>query len=108
MVHNQVVLAAPAPNGGTQREALALVRPDDERLITPDLSPYDDYILWVFWQVSRDRPHTFSGPGAITLRSLVDYQSLYKDELNEDDIFVLQRLDHSYLKAVASLQKDSR
>lgn len=62
--------------------------------------------MFVFWQVSRDRPQHFGGPGSITLQSLIFYQQLFEDALNRDDIETLQAIDRAYLKAVREVQEE--
>lgn len=106
MLSNELILSTEAPGGGTQRDALKIARPDDERLKTPDLDGYDIYMLSVFWQLNRDRTLPMSGVGSIPLRAFVDYQALFNDPLHVDEVRLLQRLDNCYIQTVRQIQSE--
>ena len=73
-----------------------------------EMTPYEQYIMAVFWQLGRDRQFDgMSGmPKGISLQTLVFYQQLFTDVLNTDEIELLQHLDATYLNTVADLRKE--
>lgn len=105
MLENELVLSLEVPGGGTQRDALAIVRPDDERLKDPNLNRYEEYLFWVFWTLNTDRNKPYSGVGSIPLRAYVDYQTLFDDVLLPEELHVLRAMDRTYIATVTKFQE---
>jgi len=90
----------------TQGEMLMAVNPGDPLLIPPILDAYDEYLMYVFQQLDRDRPSNMSGPGLFTLQSLMNYSELFSDTLSPAEINTLQQLDVVYLTKKYELNKE--
>lgn len=89
----------------TQAEALKAYNPNHPLLRQPDLDNYDHYILWVFRQLDRDRMSEM-GTSPIKMKSIIDYQELFNDELSFEEIMMLQQIDLSYINKKAELRKN--
>ena len=72
------------------------------------MSPYEHYIMAVFWQLGKDRHYdSMSGmPRSITLQTFVYYQQLFDDVLNTDEVELLQHLDATYTNAIVDIRKE--
>lgn len=88
----------------TQAEALRAYNPSHPMLIVPDLDGYDQYLLWVFRQLDRDRMSEM-GSSPIRMRSIIDYQELFNDTLSFEEITLLQTIDISYMNKKAEVNK---
>ena len=86
--------------GGKVRDHLKLRNPSDPRLKEPELDAYDLYILAVFRLVSRDRPPIMQGLGPLTLQGMLNYMKLCQDELYDDEIHLIFRIDDLYRQAI--------
>lgn len=97
------------PGGtGTQREHLELAMPNHPLLKPFEATPYETYIMAVFWQLGKDRNwEGMTGmPRSISLQSFVFYQQLFSDVLNTDEIELLQQIDATYMNTIAELRKE--
>ena len=101
----ELSVTVPGSNA-TKREHLKLAAPNHPLLQPFEMSPYEHYIMVVFWQLCRDRVQGFSGPGPISLQSIVFYQQLFSDVLNTDEIEIIQRLDQVYLTTISDLREE--
>jgi len=106
----ELKLATPLPGSETPlREHLKLAVPNHAWLQPFELTPYEEYIMAVFWQLCKDRQYDgMSGtPRSISLQTFVFYQQLFNDVLNTDELELLQHLDRTYTNMVAELRKEN-
>lgn len=106
----ELKLESPVPGSDTtNREHLKMAVPNHPWLQPFEMSPYEEYIMSVFWQLNKDRQiDGMSGTmRCISLQTFVFYQQLFHDVLNTDEIGVLQHLDSTYINEVMKLRKDN-
>lgn len=91
------------------REHLKMAAPNHPMLQPFVMTPYESYLMAVFWQLGKDRQFdAMSGiPRSISLQTFVFYQQLFNDVLNTDEIEVLQHIDRAYIDGVIELRKDN-
>lgn len=85
---------------GTNREMLTRRNPNDERLHDPVLNGFELYWMWVFSQLNRNRNYDQGCPFPISLRTFKDYQELFNDHLDEDEVLLLQAMDDAFIEAL--------
>ena len=86
--------------GGTTRDHLKIRNSLDPRLVSPVYDQYDQYILAVLTQLGRDRPPVMEGIAPIPLQAILNYQTLFSDVLDQDEIFLIQRIDDAIRNAL--------